>query len=386
MFKHFLLLLTFLMMISCASEKKRSGKESEADVLTSLLEESPDSVYALLQAIEHPEALPPEKYYEYVLLRIRAKAKCDIDISADSAIFRAKDYFVRTGNDLKASYAGFYCGRYLRKMNAYEQALAYLQEAEEIAGRTKDSRLKGVIAFNIGAVLSEIPDRNEESLSHFFESSDFFLDSGKEYAEQLRDENRCLYYRQVFLWILGVGFVVAIMLLVRLLRDRTIRNREQTIKAENTIRELQLMAKSYNEMECSFRTTLLQHFNILKKVASLEIYISKEGVKRDQHLLKVVNEIVYGQDRLNWELLYASMNHLYHGFFDRLHTLFPSLDELEFRICCLTYARLTDMEIGLILKMSQKTVRMKRSDIRKKIGVPPFGHLNEFFDGILAYL
>ncbi len=383
MLKHYLLLLAGLMMMCSSCGDKPLQIQSETDELTALLEESPDSVYAFLQTVEHPEILPLEEYYSYVLLRIRAKAKCDLDISADTAIFAANDYFIRMGDDVRAAYASFYCGRILRKFREHERSLAYLRQAQQIATQIDDSRLKGVIEFNIGAVLSEIPEGKEEALSHFFKSTDYFMDSGNDHAEKLQHENKRLHTHRVWLGFCAAVLLLATIPVLWLLHYRVCQNRRRTLEAQSTIRELRQMAHSYNEKENTFRTTLLHHFNILRKAASLEIYISEESNKRDHHLLKVINEIVYGQETLNWELLYETMNQLHNGFFDRLHEHFPELDESEFRICCLSYTKFSSSEIALIMKLSINTVQMKRSSIRKKIGVESFGSLNLFFDDIL---
>lgn len=349
--------------------------------LAVLLDEAPDSLYACLQAIEHPEQLPEKTYYDYVLLKVRAKANCDIDISDDTtAIYNAYNYFIRTGNRCGASWSSFYCGRLLRKEKQYDRALDYLLKAEKIADQTDDNRLKGIIQFNIGAVLAEQSSKNEEAMDRFFKASDYFLHSEHNRREQLELENTQLHTHRLLLLLYTILTLFSLGILVLLFYRRSILNKQRAIQAQHTIQELQRMADSYNEKENSFRTSLLHHFNILKKAASLEIYISKENSKHDHHLLKVINEIVYGQETLNWDLLYETMNQLHGGFFERLRERFPQLDESEFRICCLSYAKFSGSEIALIMKLSVNTVQMRRSSIRKKIGVETFGNLADFFN------
>ncbi len=367
-----------MLLFSC--NDSRSLSLSEMDSLSTLLDETPDSVYTCLQAITHAEKLPEEAYYAYVLLQIRAKAKCDMDISADTAIFAANDYFVAHGDADHASWTSFYCGRILQKEQKYDKALSYLLSAEQLAESINDNRLKGIIQFNIGAILAEKPDRKEESLEHFSKSSDYFLLAGSTRSHALEVENERLHTHRVWLLLYAIGAVCMIGMLLFLFYRRSCLNKQRALKAQHTIQELQQLARSFDEKEDTFRATLLRHFNILRKAASLEIYISKESNKHDHHLLKVINEIVYGQETLNWDLLYETMNQLHDGFFDRLRDRFPQLDESEFKICCLSYTRFSSSEIALVMKLSVNTVQMKRSSIRKKIGVETFGNLSDFFN------
>jgi tetratricopeptide (TPR) repeat protein len=162
--------------------------------------------------------------------------------------------------------------------------------------------------------------------------------------------------------------------------EKTIVEAEKTIiEAERKIYQLMEIAKSFDKKENTFRNVLLQHFNILKKAALLEQYTRGEN-EQDQRLIKIFNEIVYGQESLNWDILYKTMNVLHKGFFDRLKNEYPQLDEQEFRICCLTYTKFSSAEIALIMELKTNTIQMKRSSIRKKMKIEPLGSISDFLD------
>lgn len=163
---------------------------------------------------------------------------------------------------------------------------------------------------------------------------------------------------------------------------RALEAETQLLEVESRIYQLKEMAKNFNEKENTFKNILLHQFNILKKVALIEQY-TKSDNEQDLRLIKIFNEIVYEQESLNWEMLYNAMNELHNGFFERLKEQYPSLDEQEFRICCLTYAKLTSSEIALIMELKVNTVQMKRSSIRKKLGIEALGNINDFFDSNL---
>ena len=83
--------------------------------------------------------------------------------------------------------------------------------------------------------------------------------------------------------------------------------------------------KSFNEKEKSFRTYLLHHFNVMKKASSLELYLKNEKTHKNEFWIKKFNDIVYGQDVLDWNVLYDVINQLHDGFFIKLKEQFPQL-------------------------------------------------------------
>jgi ATP/maltotriose-dependent transcriptional regulator MalT len=142
-------------------------------------------------------------------------------------------------------------------------------------------------------------------------------------------------------------------------------------------------AQSRDKKEISFRNTLLEHFDILKKAALLETYIKEDEKKQGAYLIRKFNEIVYGQTDLDWNLLYRTMNDIHDGFYDRLKEIFPVLNESEFRICCLSYEEFSNTEISIVLKYSINTVQAKKTSIRKKLGIKASGNLHDFLDKII---
>ncbi len=151
------------------------------------------------------------------------------------------------------------------------------------------------------------------------------------------------------------------------------------LDAEKKIYQLIEMSNNYDDRENSIKSVLFHHFDILKKTALLKQYL-KNSDEQDHRLVKKVNEIVYGQDSLNWNIFYQDMDKIYDSRFERLKTKYPLLDEVEFRVCCLTYANLSCSEIGIILDLSPNTVQMKRSSIRKKLGIEPQGSIQTYID------
>lgn len=182
---------------------------------------------------------------------------------------------------------------------------------------------------------------------------------------------------QLFYFITGI---LLISLLAYLFYRRAFLSKKKMSELEDKVIQLRNLTNNFDSREKTFRLYLLRHFDILKKAASLEIYANKDNSKKNDFWLKKFNEIVYGQDTLDWDILYNVMNELYDGFFVRLRNQYSQLDEIEFRIVCLTYTKFTSDEIAIILKLSVNTIHTKRSAIRKKIGIRAFGNMNDFLD------
>lgn len=177
--------------------------------------------------------------------------------------------------------------------------------------------------------------------------------------------------------VLGVLFlVISIFLLFRRYRKR----KKKILELEEKIVQLNGLSKKYDEKEKTFTSYLLKHFNILKKMSSLEIYMNKETSHKDEFWIKKINEIVYGQDTLNWNILYDVMNKLHNGFFIKLKELYPQLKEVEYRILCLTYSGFSTEEIAIVLNLSINTINTKRSAIRKSLGIAAFTNLRDFLN------
>ena len=150
-------------------------------------------------------------------------------------------------------------------------------------------------------------------------------------------------------------------------------------EADEKIESLKNMAHNYSEDQ-SFKNILLHHFDILKKAFFIDQYINEDDRKKGERIIKKFNEIVYGQNTLNWDMLYETMNKLRNGYYQKIKDKYPELDESEFRICCLTCESFSSTEISIIMNLTSNTVNKKKSIARKKIGVLPYGDILAFFN------
>ncbi|GAB6008243.1 tetratricopeptide repeat protein [Dysgonomonas reticulitermitis] len=205
------------------------------------------------------------------------------------------------------------------------------------------------------------------------------LDIQKKYDfEVIQNENNRLLIEKQSASLIRLGLIVLVLGMSIFIYWKNVKNKEALTDAELKISQLNDMAESFNKKENSFKKVLLEHFDILKKVALLEGHMRDDEKKQGQKLLKKVNEIIYKQESLDWNMLNDTMNQLYNGFPEKLQEKFPQLEDAEVRICCLVYAGLNNNEISILMEWTINTIQMKKSIIRKKIGVEGYGNLSDF--------
>lgn len=280
-----------------------------------------------------------------------------------------------------------------------DSALAYIQKLEAF----DPEKTNPVLQSHINNVLSSIEEKEEnykKALSHKKEyikyldkklenkNSQAIIAIQKKYNyEQYRTENSRLTIYKQNITITALVLAIIVILLIAFFIGYWQKYKEEKLMAEQKIYHLQKLKDSYNKKNNSMRNIILDHFNILKKTALMEGYMREEERKQGQNqkLLKKFNETVYGQDTLDWEKIFESLNHIYNGFCDKLRKACPNLDESEFKICCLTYAELSNTDISIITNYKVNSIQAKKYSIRKKLGIEGYGKIKEFLDAHLFH-
>lgn len=122
-----------------------------------LVEVDPEKSMLLLDSIQDPEgSLTKKQYMQYIVARVQVRYKNFLDITNDTAIFEASDYFIKKNEDYKQiALSLFYSGCVRREQKRDEEAMAYYKEAESYSEKQDDLALIGLIRYNIGDLLSK---------------------------------------------------------------------------------------------------------------------------------------------------------------------------------------------------------------------------------------
>ncbi|MBK5722115.1 tetratricopeptide repeat protein [Dysgonomonas sp. Marseille-P4677] len=176
--------------------------------------------------------------------------------------------------------------------------------------------------------------------------------------------------------ILGLSIVFLVVIIVFIWRD--VRKKQKLSKAQEEILNLTDILEVEKQSQKSLKDYYVYYFNILKRAASLEYFVRETNNKQGRALIKKFNEIAYGQDSIDWDILYNTANDKVDGRLDKLRISFPILDDIEYKICSLIYADMGVQEIAVVLDFKVTTVNMRMTSIRKKLGVERYGKLSDF--------
>ena len=165
--------LISIFFLSCQSEytKNKTILHSETIVLT-----FPDSAFRLLKTIPHPENLSKADYAAWCLQFSHVQYKLNKDITSDSIILIAVNYYENSRLDKQSGTAYYLLGCILQKNNKYIKALNAYKKAEYILKSTDYDDLKGLIDFKIG-YLYMLEETFNESLIYFKKSLNYFISS-----------------------------------------------------------------------------------------------------------------------------------------------------------------------------------------------------------------
>lgn len=278
------------------------------------------------------------------------------------------------------------------QMDKKDSATHYIQKSLILMSDSVDNYL----AANIYETWSSIEEKEnnfQNALDKYKLYSDYIalifdenrnrsvIEIESKYNYQLiSNRNKQLIIERQRILLFSLILLLALIVFLFILYQRSILNERKLKETEQKIHQMKKLAQNFNEKEKSYRNIFIRHFEILKKTALLEGYLKEDEKKKGKQLLLKFNEVVYGEKKLNWKLLYETLNKLTDNFFIQLRNELPPLDELEFRICCLLAVDFNNTEIAIILNYSINTIHAKRSSIRKKLGIKAFGNIRDFLN------
>lgn len=174
--------------------------------------------------------------------------------------------------------------------------------------------------------------------------------------------------------ILVVALVAVLILAgaVWIIRHRRQRERENEERAEalqKMVDELKATPTSEQtevHTPAALRRAMLQQLGIIKMVA-------ETPTEQNREMLRKISSIESDTDGelVNWNNVFELINTLYSGFYDKLHTAYgETLSPKEEQIIVLMLAGFSTKEISVITGQTTSTIYVRKSTVRKKLGVP----------------
>ncbi|MCM1356061.1 MAG: LuxR C-terminal-related transcriptional regulator [Staphylococcus sp.] len=167
--------------------------------------------------------------------------------------------------------------------------------------------------------------------------------------------------------IVLAGFLISgILLWYALNRKRkAIEIEEQVETLQKMVDELKVSASPSTGQE-ALRRAMLQQLGIIKMVAETPTEQNREMLRK----ISSIDSDTKG-GLVNWNNVYEIIDNLYAGFYSYLHRRYGDvLTEREEQIIVLMMAGFSTKEISVITSQTTATVYVRKSSVRKKIGVP----------------
>ena len=180
-------------------------------------------------------------------------------------------------------------------------------------------------------------------------------------------------HKTVVILVIILFAVVAIGVALWIIRHRRQRERENEERAEalqKMVDELKSARLAPVPVEvktpAALRRAMLQQLGIIKMVAETPTEQNREMLRKISSIESDTNG-----ELVNWHNVYELIDNLYSGFYSKLKSEFAdSLSDKETQIIVLMIAGFSTKEISVITSQTASTIYVRKSSVRKKIGVP----------------
>ena len=193
----------------------------------------------------------------------------------------------------------------------------------------------------------------------------------------LHQQNRALMlkaeseHKTVIIFIISMTAlsILAASVWIMILRRQRERDNEERIEA------LQKMVEEYRSApskepgkadSTTLRSVMLKQLGIIKMVAETPTEQNREMLRK----ISAIDGETNGE-LVNWEKVFEMIDNVYSGFYSKLHRRYgEQLTSKEEQIIVLMVAGFSTKEISVITGQTTSTIYVRKSSIRKKLGVP----------------
>lgn len=186
-------------------------------------------------------------------------------------------------------------------------------------------------------------------------------------------------HRTTLIKYLTSNVILSILLLILvavvfLMRRKNIRHQRVLEKTEERLAAFQEICHHFIRKENVWQNAFLEKMGIIRDIAVLDKYLKKDK-KNDNILILKINEII---SKLDLQTFTKAIDELCPGFIHTIETKYPELDEQEISVCCLCYFDFDNDGISILMNKKINTIQQKKTDIRRKIGIPHHGDIKVF--------
>ncbi|MDE7414113.1 MAG: LuxR C-terminal-related transcriptional regulator [Muribaculaceae bacterium] len=179
-------------------------------------------------------------------------------------------------------------------------------------------------------------------------------------------------HKTVVILVIALFAIIIIVSSVWIIRQRRLRERENEERAEalqkmvDELKSAPVQMKAEVHTPEALRRAMLQQLGIIKMVA-------ETPTEQNREMLRKISSIESDTDGelVNWNNVFELINTLYVGFYDRLQASYSEVLTLkEKQIILLMIAGFSTKEISVITGQTTSTIYVRKTSIRKKLGIP----------------
>ncbi len=189
-------------------------------------------------------------------------------------------------------------------------------------------------------------------------------------------------YKTVIILVIALIAILILsgaLLFFRHRRQRERDNEERAEALQKMVDELKATPSPEQTVvstPAALRRAMLQQLGIIKMVA-------ETPTEQNREMLRKISSIESDTEGelVNWDNVFELIDTLYAGFYDKLHTAYgETLTSKEEQIIVLMVAGFSTKEISVITAQTTSTIYVRKSSIRKKLGVPEKEDIVAFLD------
>lgn len=219
--------------------------------------------------------------------------------------------------------------------------------------------------------LTRLAQINNSQKEHFFRTQAIQYEA-EQSALEIENKRLLLKAKNDRQMAIIIIVILATLLISGVLLWYALNRKRKALEAIEQSETLQKLVDELNASETStvqnetLRRAMLQQLGIIKMVAETPTEQNREMLRKIYSIANKANGSL-----VNWENVYEIIDNLYSGFYSRLHKCYEHLlTEKEEQIIVLMMAGFSNKEISVITAQTTATVYVRKSAIRKKLGVP----------------
>ena len=205
-----------------------------------------------------------------------------------------------------------------------------------------------------------------------------------DYEQMQKQHYMDLFIRQRWIFALSIAIIAGVVLFI----SYWIKQRNRKIEIQHNIDTLQEMnhelGSTVYQKQIDLRKSFLWRFDVARKVMEMNNKVKRSGkyTPENSFLIEWFNRIIYGEKNIDkqWEAMFQTFRDTQPGLAEKIRERYPDLTEAEFRVCILTYAGFRVKEIALILHQKPNTIQVRRTGIRRQMGLDLGGDIATHID------